>query len=406
MPDQPPHVDRIQVRDLVKIFGQSPGRALELLDAGVPRDEIRRRTSNVVAVNRVTFNVHAGETFVVMGLSGSGKSTLVRCLNRLLEPTAGHVVVDGRNLLAMTTSELKRFRRERVAMVFQHFALLPHRTVLENVEFGLKIQGTPKSERRERATSALTLVGLEAWATERPRTLSGGMQQRVGLARALATDPDVLLMDEPFSALDPLIRRDMQDDLLDLQRRLKKTIVFITHDITEALRLGDRIAVLREGQIIQVAPPTQLVEAPADDYVANFVRGVDRGTVLKVADILVAAPVTREPPQGSYEPGHPIFVVDEGGRPVGMHGAADRSRGSEPRDSVADLPPGAGFVCIQESATIDAAYSACAAGIPVAVVDADGRLTGTVSARDVLGALATDQSNRDLNRSSGGTARA
>jgi len=376
---------KVKVRDLVKVFGPSPEAAVQLLMAGENADEIRSRTGNTIAINRVSFDITASETFVVMGLSGSGKSTLIRCLNRLLTPTSGTIEIDGQDLLAMSDAELKLFRRKRAAMVFQHFALLPHRTVLENVELGLKIQKLPKVERRERAADVLALVGLSSWERSRPRELSGGMQQRVGLARALATDPDILLMDEPFSALDPLIRRDMQDELVELQRRLRKTIIFITHDIAEALKLGDRVAVMRRGEIVQVASPAELVGLPADDYVANFIRGVDRASIIRLGSIVSVAVRARtsEPLPQPAQAGQVVFVVDDADRPIGVSTA--NSNAAHGRETAAARDEE--FVQLSVAADLRAAFPACACGVPIAVVDEDRRLIGTVRPSDVFAAL-------------------
>ncbi|MBW5251688.1 glycine betaine/L-proline ABC transporter ATP-binding protein [Streptomyces sp. P01-B04] len=277
----PPHV--FSVRDLWKVFGPKadrvPGDAeLGALDAA----ELRARTGCTAAVRDVSFDVRKGEVFVVMGLSGSGKSTLVRCLTRLIEPTSGEVTMDGEDVLAMNAGRLRELRRHRASMVFQHFGLLPHRSVLDNVAYGLEIQGMGRAERRERAAGVIAKVGLDGLESRRPGQLSGGQQQRVGLARALAVDPEVLLFDEPFSALDPLIRRDMQEEVVRLHREEGRTMVFITHDLNEALKLGDRIALMRDGRIVQLGTPEEIVGSPADDYVRDFVRDVPREQVVTV----------------------------------------------------------------------------------------------------------------------------
>jgi glycine betaine/proline transport system ATP-binding protein len=281
-------VGRIVVEELVKVFGPDPKSVLPLLADGVGKDAILERTGHTVGLHDVGLTIEAGETFVVMGLSGSGKSTLVRCLNRLIEPTAGRVALDDVDVLALRRRDLRELRRKRMGMVFQRFALLPHRTVLRNVAFGLRVQGVARGERETRARAWIDRVGLSGYEEALPRELSGGMQQRVGLARALCTDPDVLLMDEAFSALDPLIRREMQDELVKLQRELGKTIVFITHDLDEALRLGDRVAILKDGAVVQVGTPVEIVGRPADAYVRAFVEDVDRGRVLRAHDALPA----------------------------------------------------------------------------------------------------------------------
>jgi glycine betaine/proline transport system ATP-binding protein len=271
------------VRNLWKVFGPRaaavPGNA-EL--AGLNAQELRAATGCTAAVRDVTFDVRKGEVFVVMGLSGSGKSTLVRCLTRLIEPTSGEIVMDGEDVRAMDRNRLRALRRHRAAMVFQNFGLLPHRTGLDHVAYGLEIQGMGKAERRARAAAMVEKVGLDGLAERRPRQLSGGQQQRVGLARALAVDPEVLLFDEPFSALDPLIRRDMQEEVIRLHREEGRTMVFITHDLSEALRLGDRIALMRDGEIVQLGTPEEIVAKPADDYVRDFVRDVPREHVISV----------------------------------------------------------------------------------------------------------------------------
>jgi glycine betaine/proline transport system ATP-binding protein len=276
----------IAVAHLWKVFGPRPERVVGSSLADLSRAELRARTGCLAAVRDVSFDVRPGEVFVVMGLSGSGKSTLVRCLTRLIEPTSGEISIDGEPVRAMNAKRLRDLRRRRVAMVFQHFGLLPHRPVLDNIAYGLEIQGVGRAERHRRAGEMLALVGLDGHEHQYPDQLSGGMQQRVGLARALATDPAVLLFDEPFSALDPLIRRDMQTEVRRLHAEVGKTLLFITHDLAEALTLGDRIAVLRDGELVQVGTPEDLVGAPADDYVADFVRDVPRSDVLTLRWIM------------------------------------------------------------------------------------------------------------------------
>jgi glycine betaine/proline transport system ATP-binding protein len=299
--------------------------------ADLPRAELRARTGCLAAVKDVSFEVESGEVFVVMGLSGSGKSTLVRCLTRLIEPTSGEISIDGEAVRAMNERRLRELRRHRVAMVFQHFGLLPHRTVLDNVAYGLEIQGVGKAERHRRAGEMVALVGLGGHEQQYPDQLSGGMQQRVGLARALAIDPAVMLFDEPFSALDPLIRRDMQAEVRRLHAEVGKTMVFITHDLAEALTLGDRIAVLRDGGLVQLGTPEELVGAPADDYVADFVRDVPRADVLtlrwivrdaRAGEVCEDQPLTsgtliRDAVARVMRAAHPVAVVD-GTRRLGV----------------------------------------------------------------------------------------
>ncbi len=273
---------RVSVRGLWKVFGPADGPDVGETLEGKTKDEVQDELDSVLALHDVSFDVHQGETFVVMGLSGSGKSTLVRCLNRLIEPTTGQVIVDGEDILSYTEEQLNQARRQKTGMVFQYFGLLPHRTVIDNVAWGLEVQGVPREDRRARAAELLGIVGLDGWEEYRPVALSGGMQQRVGLARALACDPEILLMDEPFSALDPLIRRDMQDELIRLQQQMNKTIIFVTHDLTEATKLGSRIAIMRDGAIVQVGTPEEILASPADDYVADFIRDVRTCSIVTV----------------------------------------------------------------------------------------------------------------------------
>ncbi|MBO8202511.1 quaternary amine ABC transporter ATP-binding protein [Streptomyces smyrnaeus] len=283
------------VRNLWKVFGPKADRVPgDPGVTGLSQAELREKTGCTAAVRDVSFDVHKGEVFVVMGLSGSGKSTLVRCLTRLIEPTAGTLEFNGEDVISMGKDALRRLRRHRASMVFQNFGLLPHRSVLDNVAYGLEIQGVAKAERRERAAEMVAKVGLEGLGDRRPGQLSGGQQQRVGLARALAVDPEVLLFDEPFSALDPLIRRDMQEEVIRLHREEGRTMVFITHDLSEALRLGDRIALMRDGEVVQLGTPEEIVANPADDYVRDFVRDVPREQVISVRRAMRKAEATEQ----------------------------------------------------------------------------------------------------------------
>lgn len=276
----------LSIHSVWKVFGAKPERALEAARSGASRSEVLDGTGCTIAVRDVTFDVLRGETFVVMGLSGSGKSTLIRCVSRLTEPTEGSVALDGEELTTMNDHELRSVRRKKLSMVFQHFGLLPHRRVIDNVAYGLEVQGVSKKERAERALQVLDVVGLEGWENHYPQQLSGGMQQRVGLARALAVEPEVLFFDEPFSALDPLIRRDMQDELLRLQQEMNRTIVFITHDFAEAIKLGDRIAIMKDGVFDQVGTAAELITSPATDYVREFTKDVPKAKVLVARDVM------------------------------------------------------------------------------------------------------------------------
>lgn len=279
-------MEKIEIQNLFKIFGDDPQNGLELVRQGQTKEEIYEKTGMTVGVQNASFTVAKGEIFVVMGLSGSGKSTLVRMLNRLIEPTSGRVLVDGEDVMRMNRAELVKFRRAKTSMVFQSFALMPHLSVLQNVGFGLDLAGAAKGTIEDRSLDALRQVGLDGWEHAYPNELSGGMQQRVGLARGLAVDPDIMLMDEAFSALDPLIRTEMQDELLKLQDRHERTIVFISHDLDEALRIGDRIAIMEGGKVVQVGSPEEILQNPADDYVRAFFRGVDPTGVISAGDIV------------------------------------------------------------------------------------------------------------------------
>ena len=283
---------KVKVNHLTKIFGKKTKPALEMIRANKSKTEILEKTGATVGVYDVNFEVEEGEIFVIMGLSGSGNSTLIRLLNRLIEPTSGNIYIDGQDISSLDKEGLREVRRNKMSMVFQNFGLFPHRTILENTEYGLEIRGVPKEERQAKAEKALENSSLIAFKDQLPSQLSGGMQQRVGLARALANDPEILLMDEAFSALDPLIRREMQDELLDLQENVKKTIIFITHDLNEALRIGDRIALMKDGQIMQIGTGEEILTNPANEYVRTFVEDVDRSKVLTAQNIMVPALTT------------------------------------------------------------------------------------------------------------------
>lgn len=280
-------ISTVQLRNIWKIFGPNPKYVYETMDQSASRSEILSQTGHVVAVRDVSLEIARGEIFVVMGLSGSGKSTLVRCLSRLIEPTVGQVLINDVDVTAMNADDLRQLRRHTVSMVFQRFGLFPHRRVVDNVGYGLEVRGMELTERRLKSYEILQLVGLDGWEDRYPHELSGGMQQRVGLARALAVDPEIMLCDEPFSALDPLIRRDMQDELLNLQHELHKTILFITHDFHEAIKLGDRIAIMKDGVIVQVGTAQQIVAHPVDEYVREFTQDVPRTKVLTAETIML-----------------------------------------------------------------------------------------------------------------------
>ncbi len=379
----------VEVSGVTKIFGANPrGKPLAMMQAGVPKEEIFSETGHVVGVADVTFQVAEGEIFVIMGLSGSGKSTAIRLVNRLIEPTTGKVTVEGVDITSLSTSPLKKTRRDKMAMVFQHFALFPHRTVQDNVAYGLKVRKVHKQKRSRSAEQALSLVGLEGWGKNYPHELSGGMQQRVGLARALASDTPILLMDEAFSALDPLIRRQMQDELLDIQSRLKKTILFITHDLNEALRVGTRVCIMKDGAVVQVGTPIEILTDPQSAYVAEFMRDVDQGRVLDVQSVLRrTTPLRLEDDlamaRARMEDRATLFVVDMNGRPVGIVTRRDVGRGAGGVASVMtkDFPR-----CHPQDKLSDI-YESCRSGLPLAVVDDRQVLVGRVNGLDVLAEL-------------------
>jgi len=387
----------IEVENLWKVFGENPDRVFEPEYAHKSRAEIQDELGLVVGLRDVSFSVNVGQVFVVMGLSGSGKSTLVRCLIRLIEPTRGRVLFEGDDILPYSPEELRDFRRDKLAMVFQHYSLLPHRRVMDNVAFGLEIQGMEREERYEAASKAIQTVGLDGWEDYYPREMSGGMQQRVGLARALAVDPAVLLMDEPFSGLDPLIRREMQDELITLQTEQHRTIVFITHDLDEALKIGDRIVIMRDGEIAQSGAPEDIVTAPADDYVSEFVQDVSMSKVIRARAIMEPpAAVARESqsPREALEAirnggGESAFLLDgdssligeltlEGARALADAGAADLTDAgaqpaltATPRAFIEDIIP-----------------MAAGADRPIAVTDADGGLLGEIRRGALLAGMA------------------
>ena len=283
-------MNKIEIKDLYLIFGSEKQKALRMLKEGKSKNEILKATGCTVAVKDANLDIHEGEFFVIMGLSGSGKSTLLRCINRLIKPTKGQILINGKDITTASDKELLDMRRHEISMVFQNFGLLPHRSVLSNIAFGLELQGVPKQEREKKAMKSMEIVGLKGYQNQMVSQLSGGMQQRVGLARALANNPEVLLMDEAFSALDPLIRVQMQDEMLAIQSKMKKTIIFITHDLNEAIKLGDRIAIMRDGEIVQVGTSEEILTAPANDYVARFVENVDRSKIVTAGSIMITHP--------------------------------------------------------------------------------------------------------------------
>ncbi|WP_114767742.1 glycine betaine/L-proline ABC transporter ATP-binding protein ProV [Vibrio rhodolitus] len=391
----------LEVQGLYKVFGEDPNRAFSLIEQGSDKDVIFEKTGLTVGVHDVSLSINEGEIFVIMGLSGSGKSTLVRLLNRLIEPTRGNVLLRGKDIAHISEDELREVRRNNISMVFQNFALMPHMTVIENAAFGLELAGVSTSERRTAALSALTRVGLDAYAESYPDELSGGMKQRVGLARALACDPDILLMDEAFSALDPLIRTEMQDELIRLQGDDKRTIVFISHDLDEAMRIGDRIAIMQNGVVVQVGTPDEILNKPANDYVEAFFRGVN------VASVLTAKDIARKNPAAVFKksehdgPASALQLLIDGDREYGV--IVDKTNKFSGLVSVDSLREAQKQERCLVSAQIDSAITLApnqpineilgsVAGVPysVPVVDEQGQYFGVVSKSRLLHALDRD----------------
>jgi len=383
---------RVTAKNLWKVFGPAAKENAPEQLAGLSKLEIQEELKSVVALRNVNFDVKEGETFVVMGLSGSGKSTLIRCLIRLIEPTLGELMIDNEDVLEYDEAQLIEFRRKKTAMVFQHFGLLPHRTVLDNAAWGLEVQGVPEEERHARALEVLEMVGLHGWEHYRPSALSGGMQQRVGLARAMASDPEILLMDEPFSALDPLIRRDMQNELLRLQEQMRKTIIFITHDLQEAIKVGTRIAIMRDGEIVQIGTPEEIMSQPVDDYVAEFTRDVRRSTVITVG-YLMQNSTTQINAEDS--PSHAVqtmkaanseaaFVATENGRYLGELTLAEAQAAESRNDTTVSAAVNRRYLPVfAQECVEDALSKAWSQEGNLPVVDDTGVLVGQIE-RDAL----------------------
>ena len=385
----------ITVNGLYKIFGKNPSNAIPLLKEGKTKDEILEETGLTVAIDNASFDVEKQETFVIMGLSGSGKSTVLRCLNRLIEPTSGDVLIgdDQTNIMEADKEKLLNLRRSRMSMVFQNFGLFPHRSVLDNVAYGLEIGGMDKSERDEKSVEAIDMVGLKGYEDKMPNELSGGMQQRVGLARALANDPEILLMDEAFSALDPLIRADMQDELLELQQKMSKTIVFITHDLDEALKIGDRIAIMKDGAIVQIGTPEQILTEPEDDYVKAFVQNVDRTKIITAQTIMKKAPTINIKKDGpgvavrkmKQEGISSIYVLDSNRKYLGIVTIEDASDLKEKNiKSVDDIIRDDAGRTSPETPVKQLLSDVMTSSYPVAVLDDDGKLAGIVDRASII----------------------
>ena len=389
----------IEAKNLFKVFGPDPGQAFPLIEEGLSKEEILEKTGCVVAINDANFQVHRGEMFVVMGLSGSGKSTVIRCLNRLIDPTRGQVLVGGDDIMQLSDEQLREVRRKKMSMVFQHFGLLPQRTVLKNVEFGLEISNIDPETRRQKAQDALELVGLAGYESSLPSELSGGMQQRVGLARALANDPEVLLMDEAFSALDPLIRTQMQDELLALQDKMHKTVVFITHDLDEALKIGDRIVIMGPGgSIRQIGTPEEILTEPADDYVAEFVENVDRTKVITASSIMKKADPVVTPKDGPSVAVRrmeklgisTVFVTDHNRVLRGIVNIDDAVKARKDKTLEGILREDEVYTVWPETPLSELMGQAMTSRYPMAVVDHDGRLLGLLDRATILAEVEVD----------------
>ncbi len=380
--------ERLKIENLYKVFGKDPARALQILASGGDKDQVFDKLGQVVGLNDVSLNVPSGAMYMIMGLSGSGKSTLARCINRLNEPSAGRILLDGADIVPLDEAALRHVRRTRISMVFQHFALLPNKRVIENVEFGLKLRGVSPSERRRRAEEVLSVVGLARWAYHRPDQLSGGMRQRVGLARALATDADILIMDEAFSALDPLIRTEMQDELLRLQSTLNKTVLFITHDFQEALKLGTRIAIMSEGRLVREGTPQSIVLDPGSDYVAAFTREVDRARLFDARSVMSAPAMLWRGADTTIvgeATGGPGFLLDGQERVMGSVSDAQigqaRQTGQVPAH---DAEP----ICVSgETKLVDVARH-YRPDLPIGVIDEGGKLVGVLGVAQMLARIA------------------
>jgi len=393
----------VSCQNLWKVFGPNPESALDLVNNGMTKQEVLEQTGHVIAVKDASFEVRENESFVIMGLSGSGKSTLVRCINRLIEPTMGKIIIDEADLAQMNNDELKELRRHKLSMVFQNFGLLPHRSVQDNVAFGLEVRGENRKNRRAKVIQALEMVGLKGWEKSPIHELSGGMQQRVGLARALAIGAEILLMDEPFSALDPLIRRQMQDEFINLRATVKRTVVFITHDLLEALKLGDRVAIMKDGVIVQIGTPQEIVSQPADDYVSEFVKDVPRGKVISVESIMEQPTVSVTSDRNLQDVIEEMmtkqdttaFVVDTDGRLKGvvtMEEATESVQNEVTRtgDAVKEE-----YNSISPDTPVEQCLSIAANDIPVVVLDDDKHLLGVITRQALIAAMQSDNGNNN-----------
>src|SRR5690625_1984442 len=396
---------QIKVDNDYKIDGSRPNSVIPMIEKGKSKDEILDETGHTVGVYDASFEIKKGEVFVIMGLSGSGKSTLIRCLNRLHEPTAGSVYIDGEDVTKANQRDLKRVRQEKVAMVFQHFGLFDHRTVLENVEYGLEIRNMDRDERRKIAMKNIEIVGLDGYEDQYPQELSGGMQQRVGIARALTNDPDILLMDEPFSALDPLIRREMQLELLDIQERLQKTIVFITHDVNEAFRLGDRVAVMKDGNVVQIGTPEEIIDEPANEYISEFVKEIDRSKVFQADHVMIKPNALVSEKDGLQVAVKEmrsnnissVFVVDRSRRVKGIVTIDDAIEGIKNKKTLLDVLRKDITIVKYDEYVNDLIPKVIDSKFPLAVVNDEDKLIGFILRVHVLAGLINGENNNNNN---------
>ncbi|MBP1970148.1 glycine betaine/proline transport system ATP-binding protein [Virgibacillus natechei] len=394
-------MSKIKIEEVSKIFGPKPKSVIPMIKDGKSKEEILAETNHTVGVYNASLDIKQGEVFVIMGLSGSGKSTFIRCFNLLNKPTTGSIFLDGEDIVKYNNEQLKKVRQEKIAMVFQHFGLFSHKTILANVEYGLEIRNVSKEERHAIAMENIENVGLKGYEDKYPDELSGGMQQRVGLARALANDPEILLMDEPFSALDPLIRREMQLELLDIQERLQKTIIFITHDVNEAFKIGDRVAVMKDGRIVQVGTPEEIIEAPANEYISEFIKDIDRSKVFQAEHVMIKPNALVSIKDGlnvavkeMEENGiSSVFVVDRGRRLQGIITIDDAIKGIKEKQTLEEVLRHDVTVVKQDEYVNDLIPKALESMFPLAVVNEEEKVVGFILRVHVLSGLVAEDIN-------------
>lgn len=394
-------MSKIKIEEVSKIFGPKPKSVIPMIKDGKSKEEILAETNHTVGVYNASLDIKQGEVFVIMGLSGSGKSTFIRCFNLLNKPTTGSIFLDGEDIVRYNNEQLKKVRQEKIAMVFQHFGLFSHKTILANVEYGLEIRNVSKEERHAIAMENIENVGLKGYEDKYPDELSGGMQQRVGLARALANDPEILLMDEPFSALDPLIRREMQLELLDIQERLQKTIIFITHDVNEAFKIGDRVAVMKDGRIVQVGTPEEIIEAPANEYISEFIKDIDRSKVFQAEHVMIKPNALVSIKDGlnvavkeMEENGiSSVFVVDRGRRLQGIITIDDAIKGIKEKQTLEDVLRHDVTVVKQDVYVNELIPKALESMFPLAVINEEEKVVGFILRVHVLSGLVAEDIN-------------